>query len=364
MKKALLFALLMSFSAPALGVSVGATPGSLDLGTVQPGSTVNQDIYITADNIGQNFTVVPYANSVSPRTLFSGSFDNKNEVSEQTGVEWWSFQESRINPLTDLEQSEIEGSRSLDAQGKTTATLEVPSDAEPGYRYGHIRLNPVVGGLNESGSGARVVTPTRLSYSFRVAGDVRRDLVVQDVRAFRLGEESAAVEVLLNNRGTVTTTARNFQIDILDSQREERTTLEANGVTLEPGESQWVDANWISRDGVEEGTYQIDGQVDYLTGQATASGSFSLPGFDVVEVRPADSPGSDEQERSSVPLWLIIMVLILMGVLMWSFGIDPFWILLIVGVLGISAFILMSSISNYLLILLLMVVAIVVYGGL
>lgn len=366
-RKALLAMTLFLFSGLALSYSVGTVPGSLDLGTVEPGSTVEQNIYVTVSDVDQNFTVSPYANGVSPSTLFSGDIENRDEISEQASTDWWRFDEPTIDPSTELSDSEIEDSGVPSVQGVMAATLEVPEDAEPGYRYGHIRVNPQFSDPNSSGSGARIVTPTRLSYSFRVAGEVRRNIVVDSsqTRAFRLGEEEAAVEVLLRNEGTVTTSTEDFQVDVLDATGATEATLTAGDAVLEPGEERYVEASWGSEDGIEEGAYQIDGRVDYLTGEATASGSFSLPGFDVVEVRPDDSPGSDEQDgRGGLPLWLVAMILVLLGVLMWSFGIDPFWILLIVGIFGISAFILMSGISNYLLILLLMVVGIVVYGGL
>jgi hypothetical protein len=126
-----------------------------------------------------------------------------------------------------------------------------------------------------------------------------------------------------------------------------------------------VPSYWVEGGGIEEGTYQIDGNVNYMTGSATASGSFSLPGFDVVEVVPSDDGGEGSQEDGGggLPVWLVVMVLALLGVLMWGFDIEPFWILVVVGVLGISAFILMSGLPNFLLAVLLIMVGIVIYGG-
>ena len=357
--------LLILFSGFTAGNSVGALPGSLDIGAVEPGSTVEQNVYIRATNIGQNFTVVPSANEISASTIFSGAIEESNEVSEQKSVDWWNFEESFVNPTTELSSQEIDIENAPTIHGVTQITLDIPENAEPGYRYGNIRLNPQFTDLEQEGSGARVVTPTRIPYSFRVTGEVERNIIAQDVRGFRLGEDRAAVEVLLRNQGTVTTSTEEFEMEVFDSNRNVETTLQASGTILGPGESQWVDASWTDGNGVEEGNYQIDGEVDYFTGSAYASGSFSLPDFDVVEVRPDDSPAVDnEDERESVPLWLVVMVLVILGVLMWSFGIDPFWILVIVGFIGISAFILMSGISNMLLVVLLIVVGIVVYGGL
>lgn len=352
--------LFLAFTGSAIGASVGAVPGAIEYSNVEPGTTLEGELYITT-NLNYQFNASPEAQSLTNKLAVLES-DRPSIVSQEDSAEWFQFSQARVNPKNQKSVTLPDGS-SANANGVSRFSIDVPSEAEPGLHYGIIKLNPdITGGQNQPG--AVTFGHTEVRYSILVEGGATREIVVQDVRAFRLGEDRAAVEVLLNNRGTVTASTEGFAIDIIDANRENEATLQANSATLEPGESQWVDASWSNGDGIEEGAYQIDGRVDYLSGQATASGSFSLPGFDVVEVRPADSPGSDEQERSSVPLWLILMVLILMGVLMWSFGIDPFWILLIVGILGISAFILMSSISNYLLILLLMVVAIVVYGGL
>jgi hypothetical protein len=359
-RKSCLALLFLAFIGTVAGASVGAIPGAIDYSNVEPGTTLEGELYITT-NMNRRFNVTPEASSLTNQGSVLQS-DRPSIVSQGGSEDWFEFTQAEVNPNSQTSVTLPDGS-SANVNGVSSYTIDVPDDAEPGLHYGIIEPNADITG-GEGQPGAITFGETRVRYSILVEGGAQRNIVVQDVRGFRLGEDQAAVEVLLTNRGTVTASTEDFEIDIIDSNRENEATLEANGAMLEPGESQWVEASWINEDGIEEGTYQVDGRVDYLSGQATASGSFSLPGFDVVEVRPADSPGSDEQERSSVPLWLIIMVLILMGVLMWSFGIDPFWILLIVGVLGISAFILMSSISNYLLILLLMVVAIVVYGGL
>ena len=359
-------ALILFLISSASAVSIGAVPSSLDLGKVEPGQTIEQNIYITVrgTDSNQNFTIDPVANEIGNKRLFSGRFDNPEEISEQSATEWWDLQEATVSPNNKVE-ADLDQSNLPTLNGFTEATLRIPEDAEPGFRYGKINLNPLI---SEEGSGGRVslVSPTSVSYSFYVSdGDPRRDIVAQDVRAFRLGEDRASVEVLLSNQGTVTASTQEFEIDVLDSGRSNEVTLEIDDTpTLDPGESQWVDASWQNEQGIEQGTYQIDGEVNYFTGSAYASGSFALPGFDVVEVRPEDSPAVDSQDnRGGVPLWLVLMVIVLLGVLMWSFDIEPFWILAITGGLGIAAFILLSSVSNYLLILLIMVTAILAYGA-
>lgn len=341
--------------------SVGTVPGFIDFGEVEPGSTVEHTVYITT-NFDNNFTVNPSARSGSQSMMFMESQDARYETSEEDIKSWVELpQNAEVDP-NNRYRVDVGGSPA-NAYGEFDVTIRVPSDAEPGYHYGRIRLNPEIPAESQR-AGTTNWGETVPNFRFRVTGNAEREVQVQDVRGFRLGETQAAIEVLLNNRGTVTTTVENFEINIFDSTRNQEASLRVSGTTLTPGESEWVDANWDSNSALEQDTYQIDGNIDYLTGSSTASGSFSLPGFDVVEVRPDDSPATDSEERGGLPLWLVVMVLVIFAVLMWSFGIDPFWMLLIIGVLGISAFILMSGLSNILLLVLLIVVSIVVYGGL
>jgi len=364
MNKVFLLGLIFWVSViPVSALSLSTAPSSVGFSDVERGEDYSQRVFLGVDDLGENQSVNIDIKPITygENRLFQTGRSQQNQISEQDVTEWW-----EIDTDINLEQATFSPENSDELyEGLIELNLQIPEDpedAEPGLRYGHFKIQPEVETSGEN-QGAGLNTGRNLGFFIEINGDVQRDIVVQDVRAFRLGEDQAAVEVLLSNEGTVTTSTENFQVDVLGSGREEEASLTASGVTLAPGETQWVEASWSSGNGIEQGTYQIDGQVDYLTGSATASGSFSLPGFDVVEVRPDDSPGSDDEDRGGLPLWLVAMILVLLGVLMWSFDIEPFWILLIVGVLGISAFILMSGISNYLLALLLMTVGIVVYGG-
>ena len=361
-KLLMLFGLVLISSSSVLSASVGTIPGSLSFNDIDRGNSIERSVYVQAFDVGANFSVNPTFSSYVSSSMFDEENDRIYSYSQQGSSDWFEAEEVTVNPETSYTVSG--GGTESSVEGQFNLTLNVPDEAEPGIHRGFLRLNADIGTTGGT-PGTSNIVETRIPYTITVPGEVQRNIVVQDVRAFRLGEDEAAVEVLLRNEGTVTTSTEDFQVDVLDATGATEATLTAGDAVLEPDEERYVEASWGSEDGIEEGAYQIDGEVDYLTGQATASGSFSLPGFDVVEVRPDDSPGSDEQDgRGGLPLWLVAMILVLLGVLMWSFGIDPFWILLIVGIFGISAFILMSGISNYLLILLLMVVGIVVYGGL
>lgn len=361
LRKILPLILVVIFAGYASATYVGAAPGFVDIGEVERGETVEGSVYITT-NYDNNFTLEPSFSEGRQSRMFGDfrDFQIAQQTSQKDVTGWFSFSEGiDINPNT-TQTIELEDGSSVNAVSQFNYALEVPRDAEPGYHYSFLTLNAQI---QPEGNGAATATfgETTVDLRFKVPGDPQRNIGVNDVRAFRLGEDQVAVELLLRNTGSVTVGTDRFETDVIGSDREQVTTLSVQSVELEPGESQWVEANWNSGDRIEGGRYQVDGEVDYLTGSATASGSFELPDYDVVEVQPEDD-GAGEQ-GDGLPMWLVMMVLALLGVLMYSFEIDPFWILIIVGVLGISAFILMSGVPNYALAILLILVGVVIYSG-
>lgn len=357
-KFTLLALTLTLISSSAFSASIGAAPGTIEFGEVEKGETITQEIYLTT-TFEDEFQVNPSFSSAGNQEMFEGQ--NKFETSEEDITSWVELESAEVSSNRSKEFQLSDGSK-VNSNGEFTMRVEIPRDAEPGYHHGMIRLNPSITSNEEGSPGALTWGETVVHFRFKVEGDAERLLTVQDVRGFRLQEDSAAVEVLLRNSGTVTTSTEGFSFDVYDQRRNQITSLYANGETLAPGESAWVAAQWNEEDRIEQGVYQIDGEVDYITGSATASGRFSLPDYNVVEVRPEDSPGSSEEE-DSLPMWLVLIVLLLLGVLMWGFDIQPFWILLVVGVLGISAVIFLTGVSNLLILILLIVVGIVAYGG-
>lgn len=357
------FAVIL-LSGSAIAASIGTVPGSIDLGQVERGETIEKEVYITVSDFPQDDVQLQPEISSSALIELREQDSARYATSEEDFDSWVNFQNTRFNTST-TETIELNGGDFVNADGVLEMTVSIPNDAEPGHHYGEVRLNPGV----QTGEGGGTLNwgETRPNLHFRVSGNAERQISVGDVRAFRTDEDSAALEVLLSNRGTVTTTVQTFDVNILDSSRNNEATLTVSGGKLTPNgpnSSKWFDVVWHDSQGIDQGTYQIDGTANYMTGSATASGSFSLPGFDVVEVRPEDSPGSNNQEGGDgVPVWFVAIVLSIIGVLMWGFEIEPFWIVSILGILGISAFILLSGVPNFLLVVLLTVVGIIVYGG-
>jgi hypothetical protein len=360
MNKLLILAFLLAlFSGFTASASVGAVPGSIDFGTVESGESLEQEIYVTT-TVRDSFDLNPGFSSAGQNDIFDDS--NRYEVSEEDISDWVEVGTTTVNGST-VEEFQLDDGSFVNSNGDFQLTIDVPGDAEPGYHHGTIHLNPQLSSDEQGQTASYNWGETVIAFRFRVEGNAERQLSVQDVRAFRQGEDSAVVELLVRNAGSLTVSTEGAGFDVYDQRRNQMTSLYATGGTkLAPGETKWLTASWNEDQEIDQGTYQVDGDVNYITGSAAASGSFSLPGINRVEVRPEDEEG-DPETGDGVPLWFVIIVLSILGVLMWGFDIEPFWIVAILGVLGISAFILLSGVPNYILAILLIVVAVVIYGG-
>jgi hypothetical protein len=358
-----LFFFTVVLSGLVSSAALGTVPGNIDFGTVEPGETVSTDLYLTVSDFPQDvIRLDPQISSTASLQLDDSGDPDRYAISQEDFSDWISLENSVVNVSSSREVQLENGA--VNSDGRVTVVLEVPRDAEPGHHYGQLNLNPGVS--TGSGGGSINWGETVPGIHFRVPGNAERQVSARDVRAFRRGQSSALVEVLLVNTGTVTVDTEGFTLDVLDAQGDVETTLPLSGTKLAPdgpNSSEWVQAYWDSGGQIGEGAYEVSGDVNYITGAATASGSFTLPGINRIEVRPED-PDDPSSGGGGVPIWLVVILLSILGVLMWGFDIEPFWILTVLGVLGISAFILLSGISNMLIPVLLIVVGAIVYRGL
>lgn len=349
---------------PVLGASasVGAVPSFIDFGEVGAGETVEMDVYVRT-SYDQDFEINPSARAGRGSIMFREGRDQRFETSEADITDWVELEQGVYVNTSERYEADITGGGTANVNSEFTMRVNVPrEDVDPGYHYGSIRLNPEIF-EDQGGAGTTNWGETRIDFRLRVPGNAERQIVADDVRAFRLDEDAAVVELLLRNSGTVTAGTDDLSFEVYDSRREEVVELSASNTRLESGETEWVEASWDENERIDADNYRLEGDVNYITGSATVSESFSLPDYDVIEVRPADEDEEGVTSQDTVPLWLVMMVLLILAVLMWSFNVNPMWIILIIGVLGISAFILMSEVSNYLVILFLMMVSIILYRG-
>ena len=361
-KKLYLVIAILFFVSTAYGVYLSSTPSNINLGEVEPGSTHQVDFYVDTD-AQQPFELRPQVeNAAISKMLEDIPSDN---ISEQDVTSWVDFTEESftIDPQTSQEYTMVNGETTR-ANGFYTLSVNVPprGKAEPGYHMVNLRPNPQFSGESGSGFGTTSIGLAIPSLVFRVDGDVERSIQVTDAEALRVGQNQVQVVLQFTNTGTVTTS---YQGDTLNVYQEDRKVNELYfaGFDIPPGESIETEAIWTSSN-LDGGVYRIEGPLDHWTGQFYVEEDISFtntpqPRREVDEPEPDDEQGED-----NFPMWLFILALTALGSVMYSFEFNLFSILLAIGTIGFATIILITSASNYLLLLLLTSLAVMInYGG-
>jgi hypothetical protein len=361
MKKAILCFLLLVLVGGTAAQSVGVAPAYLNLGTIPRGSTEEATIYVTSSS-PDPFNVNPDLRRPFSNRIFGGtSYIDPSKYSEEDIDEWVEFRQEIYTVRPDDPQVvALEDGTMVSAAGNVTMYVNVPEDAEPGYHAGRVRLSPQTS--SGTGYGAQVVAQAVTNIAFRVPGNVERNVQLMDVNAYRVRENAVRLDVKLRNRGTVTTSVNATRFLIENFVGENLESISGQSMTLEPRESQWFTTFWTGEE-VEGGEYTVKGSVDYMTGSSFTQKTFSIG--DTINVTAPEQPPQpgQEQEQEPLPGWLVIMFLALVGVLMYSFEIDPMWILATITFLGVSVFIFLSDVPNYLILVLLTTAGLILYIG-
>jgi hypothetical protein len=359
MKKLWIAILIVFFAAFSAAQSTGAAPGFQNLGTVQPGQNQIVNFYVTSSGYENPYAVT--ASSEEP--LSSRMLDpaespvDVNEYSEEEIASWMDFtQNEYVVTPTNTTPYVLENGQTIDAGGRIRMYLRVPQNAEPGWHAGAISLNPQIDREAGGGFGAATVQGlTQPTFAFRVPGNAERRLEVVDARGVRTSDDSARIDLRIANRGSVTTSMRGADIDVYNRDTGEK----AGDLTIgyhefEPQRSQVVSTTLGS--GVEQGSFQMNGSIDYWSSQAFVDGqTFALSSQ--VQNNPSEPEdfGGDgnPQGDNRTPAWLPLLFILVVAVVLYSFGFDIFWIMVIVGFLAIALFIILSPVSNWLLLILL-----------
>lgn len=362
MKKVLLAIAVMLLVSTATARSVTMSPSSDQLGTIDRGTSETVTVYISSQGFDSEFYLDPRLNNLRTSSVMrEGSPVDRSQYSSQDITSWVEFTKERY--LIDPEGRFNVGGETYD--GKIEFRIQVPSQAaEPGYHGGSIRPE-ITTGPSGSGYSASSFGLAVYSFYFKVPGTAYRNLQY-DTRVIRTGTDQITVVNRFLNQGTVTTSIddADFQLKNMNGNYSQSETI--NGVTVPEGETETVVRRYSSPN-ISAGNYRVTGTADYITGQASASGTFSLS--DIVEVEPGQFQQDESSgptgnfDNQSLPIWLVVMTLIMVGVLMYSFGIDPIWIIAGVGLLGISMYIIFSPVPNLLLLVLLTATGGLIYYG-
>ena len=344
------------FTALGVAASVGTTPSSLNIGEVEPGETIEQTFYITT-SYQEEFILEPsFSNGATNRRFRDET--KSDETSEKDISDWVELtEEVEVNPNTS-EEVEVEDG-SVNSEASFDMVINVPNDAEPGYHHGRIRLNP---DLESSPSGAGTVNwgETIPRFEFYVQGHAERDIDILDVEGIRIGEDRVQIIKQLQNSGTVTTRLDSSEVDVVRNG-DNVGTITVSSAKFAPGEVAEVESIWRTSD-LEGGNYQVEGLVDYRTGETHLSDDFSITDIirDPVDI---DEPEAETEDDADIPYTLLLIVLLFLGVILYLLEVDLVWTIVFVGVTGISLFILFSSAPSYLILILAAIIGVTLYYG-
>jgi len=356
---------IVALTQGAYSSSIGTVPSSFDLGELEPGESIEQDVFIRTE-FSQEFSISPSL-SEGPRSRhFSTDSRFYGEVTEAEFESWIDIEGATINP-NESEEVDLNGEGLGDqedvseeeAEGDFSFSIDVPNNAEPGYYFGSLRLNPEITG-GDDGAGTTNWGETSPTIRFRVPGQVDRNIEVTDVNGIRVGENRVQIVVQLTNTGTVTTRITEGEMSIIEEDRS-IDNMSFPAITLAPGETAEVDRTWSNSE-VSGGTYQVEGVGDYRTGETYISGDFTITDVirDPVDI---DEPEAETEDDTDIPYTLLLMVLLFLGVILYLLEVDLVWTIIFVGVTGIGLFILFSSAPSYLILILAAIIGVTLYYG-
>ncbi len=358
-RSALLGILVLLFAAS--GAGIGVSPAFLDLGTVERGETRTVTVYVTTDSLSDPFTVRPSARDMFGDALTGTLSAEPERVSEQSMESWVRFTRPSFPVDPGDEFTVEEDGSTINAAGEVTFQVSVPPDAEPGVHAGSIRLNPQLSNDGQ-GYGSRIVGESVFRFTLHVPGNARRGLEVSNIEAYRTSERTVSLFATVENTGTVTSYVRGGLLTIRDPTGDRIDRVSFGTHAIPPGGQKTIQKHWTGPD-IEGGQYQLSGGLDYVTGEAAITGNvFSIP--DTIEIVPPNATGGDGTSPSGgspFPLPLALMVLALMAVLMYSFEVDPAWIIGIIGFLAVAAVILATGIPDYTIAILILIAAALFY---
>jgi hypothetical protein len=362
-RKILLILTILAFVSAVQAPSLGITPSEVQIEEISPGETESFEIYINPRNVDGAVQVTPSVGGPFSSTLYDNDEVNPEEVSDQGMEDWVNFEErSVVVSQGDSETYTLEDGTTVEATSRISTDISVPEDAEPGYHAAKIGFD-----VSDPGGGGFSTTNWVLPYInvlLKVPGNAERSVELEsdNTRALRIGESRAQIIAMLHNTGTVTTEVDGGTVNILDENDQKVGELQLGSTKVAPGEFQEVSMEW-ENENLEPGTYTLDGTGDFMTGRFYIGSQVSIQQAINDRVEIEDPSGESTESESDVPIWLVMMILILLGIIMYSFDIDPLWIALIVGVLAITAFVLMTDLPLYLIGITLILGVVMIYYG-
>jgi len=353
--------LVLLLASTVSAFSVGTAPGVYNLGTLTPGTKKTFTFYLLTnskrDLIVSLSYISPHRDLLS-KTKIGGYTFVPESASEYDISDWVSFkQNSVLVSPTNVKVVKL-GDTVIRANGEATVTISVPRDAEPCYYVGSINLNPQFR-VNAPGTGVQTIGLTRFVFLFNVDGNGKRGGEVTDIVADREGSNRVRIDHIFKNTGQCTMGVRIPSSIVYDKTGEVNVTLRTGVHIVAPGETKIIPVYWINRP--QAGRFNVETTLSYISGSIYKQAEINVPKMITYNPSPVSVfKNAIGAKGCTFPWWVVLIVLIaavltyllnqrsslpmllvILAVLIFIFGllscnIIPLWMLLVVIIIIVS----------------------------
>ncbi len=270
LKALLLISIIITLSSYSFALSIGASPGKLDLGNVEKGEEKLVELTIFSDatsEVAVNIKSLSFVEDYYNPNFKSSEINfDPYEASQESIGSWIYFIE---NPVV-LKPGELDTKTKypsyITSVKKVSLIVKIPQSADPGYHSTRLSFDAVI---NNEGTGAKAlaITSVDIPIVFRVSGDAVRSGYIS-------GFEVAGNRLNINfyNNGTTTFIARTSTINILKDGKLVKS-LSGSSTVSEPKTTKKMSTNI---DGIEPGKYEVYSNVVWTTGSSEKSANIFI----------------------------------------------------------------------------------------
>lgn len=297
---ALFFSILLlsnrAFSAP--NYNVGVSPGSIDLGEVEAGTTKVVDFYIVT--LSEETMLV----RLDPETVIFDTVPFKNNFSEENMLSWINIIDNPVE-LEPNQETLQTGGGSINSHRQVSFLVKIPKDAEPGDHMFKIKPVPLTKQDDIGTVGSRVVAVTAIKVIFNVAGNPIRKGSILDVETGSYKEDSVELKTYFQNTGTVTISANGIQ-KIYDKEGKLVDEIRLGKTYIEPKEIKTFRGT-LKTSGLSAEEYDVYTVIDYTTGKAEKSSA--------IELSPTTS--LTIEQGGDMTLFIVVIMILIVSIIIY-----------------------------------------------
>ena len=276
--------------------SVGVSPGTINLGEVEKGSTKLVDFYIITPS--EETLLV----ELEPETVNLNANSISSNLSEENILQWIRIINNPVELKPNTEVLETAGG-TINSHRQVSFLIDIPENAEPGEHLVNIKPIPVTPVESIGTVGSRVVAITSVRIVFDVLGNAVRRGTILDVESGNYNRDSLELKTYFQNTGTVTISATGKQ-KVYNKDGSLIAEINLGKYYVKPREIK-VFNGLLPTKGLDSGDYIVYSSIDYNTGVAEKDSSISL------------SPPTGlvvEGETGNTTLILLILLIIVISI--------------------------------------------------